>query len=265
MQNSSLQILFLGDIVSKLGRQGVKRFLQDHRDSYDLVIANCENTSGGKGISKNHAIDLKDAGIDIFTSGNHIWRKKDIIPYMEEYPILRPLNYPPGTPGYGSKIISLEDGTSIGVINIMGRIFMGNPTDCPFRAIENEIQRIKETTPLIFVDFHAETTSEKKAMGYFLDGKATCVVGTHTHIQTHDAQILPQGTGYITDAGMCGAFHSVLGVKSDIIISTYLTQRPALFEIESKGPTIVSYVHIDIDIETAKTTYIRGDYALYED
>jgi hypothetical protein len=265
MQNNSLQVLFLGDIVSKLGRRGIKRFLQDHRDQYDLVIANCENTSGGKGISKNHALELKEAGIDVFTSGNHIWRKKDIIPYMDELSILRPLNYPPNTPGFGCKIIPLEEDISIAVINLMGRIFMGNPIDCPFRLIEEEIQRVREITPLIFVDFHAETTSEKKAMGFFLDGKVSCIVGTHTHIQTHDAQILPQGTGYITDAGMCGAYHSVIGVQSDIIIQTYLTQRPSLFEVETKGPTIVSYVQVDIDIESSKTTYIRGDYALYED
>jgi len=265
MPNSSLQILFLGDIVSKLGRQGVKKFLHDHSNEYDLVIANCENTSGGKGISQNHAIDLQDSGVDVFTSGNHIWRKKDIFQHFEKYSILRPLNYPPGTPGTGSIVVTLEDGTKVGVVNILGRIFMGNPTDCPFRAIEKEICAMREITPLIFVDFHAETTSEKKAMGFFLDGKVSCMVGTHTHVQTNDAQILPQGTGYISDAGMCGPYHSVLGVKSDIIIQTYLTQRPALFEVETKGPTIVSYVHVDIDTESGNTSYIRGDYALYED
>ncbi|MCK5847808.1 MAG: TIGR00282 family metallophosphoesterase [Caldisericia bacterium] len=264
MPNKILKILFLGDIVGRLGRTGVIKFLHEHKKEYDYVIANCENASGGKGITKKNAAELLDGGVDFFTSGNHIWRKKEIVHSLDEYSIIRPLNYPPQTPGSGSIVKTINKDVKIGIINILGRVFMGNPIDCPFRTIEEELEKMKEITPIIFVDFHTETTSEKLAMGYFLDGKISCLVGTHTHIQTNDARILPEGTGYISDAGMCGPYQSVLGVKSDIIIETYLTQRPTFFEIESAGETIISYVSVEIDTETGKTTSINGNYVVYK-
>ena len=265
MQNNTLRIIFFGDIIGRPGRKALHRFMEEHRNEFDFCIANCENTSGGKGITKNHAAELLEAGIDVFTSGNHIWRKKEVIPHLDDYSIIRPLNYPQGAPGSGSIIMQFDSGFKIGVINILGRVFMGNPIDCPFRSIQSEIERISSITPIIFVDFYTETTSEKKAMGYFLDGKVSCMVGTHTHIQTNDAQILPKGTAYITDAGMCGPNNSIIGVKADIIIQNYLTQRPAFFEVETEGDLIVSYVIVEIDKDTGKALDIRGDYVLYKE
>jgi metallophosphoesterase (TIGR00282 family) len=201
-----MKVLFIGDIVGKSGRTAVKAFLPKFIERYkiDFVLANGENAAGGFGITEKVAAEIFSLGVHILTSGNHIWDKKEAIPYLyKESRILRPINYPPGVPGYGSFIHTTQDGVKVAVLNVSGRVFMSN-MDCPFRASEEEIKKIKELTNIIIVDFHAEATSEKMAYGYFLDGKVSAVIGTHTHVQTADEKILPGGTAYITDVGMTG-------------------------------------------------------------
>ncbi len=243
-----LKVLFIGDIVGRPGRTAVKALLPRFidRNRIDFVIANGENASGGFGITADTAKELLSSGIDVITSGNHIWDKKDIIPFIsKEDRLLRPLNFPPGVPGFGSVVASLPDGRTIGVINLQGRVFM-TATDCPFRAAEAEAGRMRQRTASIIVDFHAEATSEKVALGYYLDGKVSAVIGTHTHVQTADEKVLPGGTAYITDAGMTGPAESVIGVRKEQIVEKFLTQMPTRFEIPS-GPVLLSALVMDIN------------------
>jgi len=231
-----VNILFIGDIVGKPGRQAVSRELHRIVDRYnvDVVIANGENASGGFGITAESAKELFACGIHLFTSGNHIWDKKEALEYLKkEERIIRPANYPDGTPGKGSAVVTTPGGIKVGVINLEGRVFM-NSLECPFRTADREIAALSESTKVILVDFHAEATSEKTSLGWYLDGRVSAVVGTHTHVQTADERILTEGTAYITDAGMTGAFDSVIGVRKDEPIYKFLTQLPAKFEVAKK-------------------------------
>lgn len=228
-----MNIIMIGDIVGRPGRRAVKELLPSliREFQIDLVLANGENAAGGNGITPDLAEELYTFGVDILTMGNHVWDKKEILPYFEvENRIIRPANYPPGVPGKGFLVFPVTRNVKVGVLNLAGRVFLGN-LDCPFRCADAMLAEIKRQTPVIIVDFHAEATSEKQAMGWYLDGRVTAVLGTHTHIQTADERLLPAGTAYITDVGMTGPRDSVLGVKSEIILKKFITQMPARFEI----------------------------------
>ncbi len=243
-----VKLLFIGDIVGKPGRQAVARELHRLVDRHriDLVIANGENASGGFGITAETAKELFEMGVNLFTSGNHIWDKKDALEYItREERLIRPANYPPGTPGQGSAVIKTAGGLKVGVINLEGRVFMNN-LDCPFRTADREVERLRQETPVILVDFHAEATSEKSSLGWYLDGRVSAVIGTHTHVQTADERILTEGTAYLTDAGMTGAFESVIGVRKDEPIRKFLTQRPTKFEVAKKDIRLNGVV-IEVD------------------
>ncbi len=243
-----IKVLFIGDIVGSAGRNLVKDYLGCHRKEVNLCIANGENASGGVGLTPKIAEELFETGIDVITTGNHIWDKKEIIPHIDQYKnLLRPLNYPPQAPGHGSCIIKTDNDVTVGVINLAGRVFMPI-VDCPFQKVLEEIDIIKKRTSIIFVDFHAEATSEKVAMGRFLDGKVSAVFGTHTHIQTADECILPNKTAYITDVGMTGPSDSIIGVEVDIVLKRFLTgipygMKPAL------GKGVLSAVIVKISSE----------------
>jgi metallophosphoesterase (TIGR00282 family) len=248
-----VNLLFVGDIFGKVGRDLVQRALPRlvDRHELDLVIANAENSAGGFGVTRDIGEQLLKAGVDVMTSGNHVWDKKEAMDYIALEPrLLRPANYPVGVPGCGSLIAHTAHGHEVGVVNVMGRVFM-TAIDDPFRIAEREIAKIRERTPIVFVDFHAEATSEKIAMGWFLDGKASAVVGTHTHVQTADEQILPQGTAYLTDVGMTGPHDGVIGVERDPVISRFMTGLPARFEAASGNPKLHAVV-IEIDDETGR-------------
>lgn len=243
-----MNILFIGDIVGKPGRRAVRELLPSvvSRHKVDFVVANCENAAGGFGVTRDVVVELFKCGIDVLTSGNHIWDKKDVFDFIGAYDkLLRPANYPEGTPGFGSVVAVTAGGGTVGVLNLEGRIFM-RPIDCPFRAARVEIAKLKEKTKIVLVDFHAEATSEKQALGWFLDGSASAVVGTHTHVQTADERILPGGTAYMTDAGMTGSHDSVIGVKKEIIIERFLTGLPARFD-PAKGNVLFQGVVVSVD------------------
>ena len=215
-----IKILFLGDVIGKPGRNAVQSFIKTVEA--DFKIINGENLAGGIGITPSVAAEMLSMGVDVITTGNHIWKKKEIVPYlMEEQRVIRPLNYPPGTPGFGHTVVR-KGAKTLCVANIEGRVFM-NPIDCPFRAMEELITQADRSIPLI-VDFHAEATSEKIAMGWYLDGKAAAIFGTHTHVQTADERILPNGTGYITDVGMTGPADSVIGMDKKGIVQKFISQ-----------------------------------------
>jgi len=253
-----MKILFIGDIVCNVGRKTLKELLPNLADRYkiDLVIANGENAAGGFGITDKTADEIFRCGVHIMTSGNHIWDKKESIPYItKEHRILRPINYPPGAPGYGSIVHTLPNGTKAAVLNISGRVFM-SALDCPFRTGKEEIERLRESANIIIVDFHAEATSEKIAFGYFIDGKVSAVIGTHTHVQTADEKILPGGTAYITDVGMTGPSFSVIGIEKEQIVERFLLQMPMKFEV-AKGEGIMCAVVVEIDEKTGKSTAIQ--------
>ena len=221
-----VKVLFIGDIVGRIGRNLVKDYLSANKKDVDICIANGENASGGVGLTVKTADELFKAGIDVITSGNHIWDKKEIIPHFDNYKtLLRPANYPPRAPGKGSCIVKTSRNVEIGVINLAGRVFMP-VIDCPFRKSLEEIDQLKKDTSIIIVDLHAEATSEKVAMSKFLDGKVSALIGTHTHIQTADESILPNKTAYITDVGMTGPCDSVIGVEPDAVLKRFLTGIP---------------------------------------
>lgn len=240
----------IGDIVGRPGRRAVLENLSYLKQelNIDFVIANGENAAAGHGITKEIAKQLFAAGIDVFTMGNHVWNKKEIINYIEkENRILRPANYPPGTPGMGYNIFDTKQGYSIGVVNVSGRIFM-QELDCPFRTIDQILKEIKEKTNIIFVDFHAEATSEKVAMGWYLDGRVSAICGTHTHVQTADERILPDGSAYITDIGMTGPRDSVIGVCTDLVLEKFLTQMPRRFEVADTSYQL-NAVLVEVNLE----------------
>lgn len=253
-----MKILFIGDIFGKPGRHAANRFIPTLRDENDIAfcIANAENAAAGKGLTPDIVSELFDTGIDVLTSGNHIWHQKDIISYIDFQPrLLRPLNYPERVPGKGSGIYITANNHQIAVISLMGRIFM-RELDNPFYIVEKEIDILRQTTPIIIVDMHAEATSEKIAMGWFLDGKVSAVIGTHTHIQTADDTILPNGTAYITDCGMTGPYDSVIGVKKEIILDMFLTQMPIKHEVAS-GNIKLCGVILDIDLLSGRSNFIK--------
>jgi 2',3'-cyclic-nucleotide 2'-phosphodiesterase len=238
----SLQAAFLGDIVGQPGRDAIRTHLPRLRELHEinLVIANAENAAGGTGLTPPIIEELMELGIDILTTGNHVWAKREVIPELDRLPnVIRPANYPPGAPGRGSCLYQVGS-TTVAVLNLCGRVFM-NAIDCPFRAADEKVAELRELTPIIIVDMHAEATSEKLALGHFLDGRVTAVIGTHTHVQTSDARILPGGTAYLSDAGMTGPSDSVLGMRKDIIITRFLSQLPQKFEV-AKGPAVMEGV-----------------------
>jgi metallophosphoesterase (TIGR00282 family) len=253
-----MKILFIGDIVGKVGRVTTKALLPTivNRYKIDFIIANGENVAGGFGITDKTAADLFNIGIHVITTGNHVWDKKEFVSQISKIDnVLRPLNYPPGVPGYGSVVHTCSNGAKVAVINISGRVFMSH-IDCPFRTAKDEVEKLKTETKIIIIDFHAEATSEKIAFGYFMDGTVSAVIGSHTHVQTADEKILPGGTAYITDVGMTGPSHSVIGVEIDQVIQRFLTNIPTRFEA-AKGEGIFSAVVFDIDEKSGKSTAIQ--------
>ena len=253
-----MKVLFIGDIVGKVGRQAVSASLPGLVDMHniDLVIANGENVAAGFGLTESLVQDLFRMGVHVITTGNHVWDKKDFVGYIsKENRVIRPANFAPGVPGYGSILYTLTNGTKVGVVNLSGRIFM-TPVDCPFRTAQSEIERLQKDTKIIIIDLHAEATSEKVAFGYFVDGKVSAVIGTHTHVQTADEKILANGTAYITDVGMTGPAHSVIGIDVDQIIRRFLTGMPDRFET-AQGKGILSAVVIDINPDSGKASGIQ--------
>jgi len=243
-----MRLLFLGDVVGKPGRRAVVESVPHLVASMqlDLVVANCENASGGVGVDPKAAQELLKAGVDVLTSGNHIWAKRDIVDYLRDSDVLlRPLNFAPGSPGRGFTVRSSRSGVPVAVVNLIGRVFMGNYDD-PFRAADAALAALAGRAAVVLVDVHAEATSEKVAMGWYLDGRASAVIGSHTHVQTADERVLPEGTAYLSDAGMCGPRDSVIGVKRELVIERFLTQMPARFEVAS-GPALLQGALIDVD------------------
>jgi len=242
-----LRILMIGDIIGQPGRKTVRALVSDMRREHgiDVVIANGENTAGGFGLTLDTAHELLDSGVDIITSGNHIWDQKEMIPHLDEgLPVIRPANYP-DAPGRGSLV---QD--NVMVINLQGRVFMP-PLDCPFRTADRILAEAQESglSPVIIVDFHAEATSEKQAMGWYLDGRVAAVLGTHTHVGTVDTRILPKGTAYVTDVGMTGPVNSVIGSDSGAVLERFLTAMPHRLQVAG-GPTVLNSVLVDIDPES---------------
>ncbi len=256
-----MKILAIGDIVGRIGRDATMYYLEKHQSEYDLIIANGENAAHGNGMTRAVYQELTGYGIDGFTMGNHTWGCPDITTLMKyNNNIIRPANFDKDCPGRGSMILKAKNGALVGVINVIGRVYMPLPFDSPFTAVEREINILKNKTDFILVDFHAEATSEKISMGYFLDGKAAAVFGTHTHVQTADEKILPGGTGYITDLGMTGAVHSVLGMDKRIIVNRFLNGMPSKFELAT-GEGQFSGCEFEIDQATGKTINIKRIYA----
>lgn len=286
LKSQVFRILFIGDVIGRPGRVAVKAILPELKEQLRargsvplLVIANGENLAGGLGITPETADELYSCGVDLLTTGNHVWDRKEVLNYIDlDNRMLRPANYPQGTPGRGCAIIELGNGPDIGysildtdadnqgsgiedrtwrvaVFNLSGRIFM-DPLDDPFVAARDIASKLREKANAIILDFHAEATSEKVAMGWYLDGQVSAVIGTHTHVQTADERILPNHTAYITDVGMTGPMDSVIGVKKDLIIQKFLTQMPAKFDV-AKGDVMVCAVIVDIDLITGRAISIE--------
>jgi len=255
-----LIVLFLGDIIGAPGRKCLENYLDIliREESADVVIANGENAAGGIGITPEISDTLLRLGIDVITTGNHVFKKKEIIDYIEREPrLLKPANYPPDTPGNGCYIFSNKKtgGCEIAVFNLCGRVFIDN-FDCPFRTADKVLSFVSKKTPVIILDFHAEVTSEKMAIGWYLDGRVSAIIGTHTHIQTADERILNKGTAYITDVGMCGPRNSVIGVKKEIIVNRFINMMPHRFTV-ADSDNWISGVVIDIDETTGKANSIK--------
>ena len=260
-----MKILFIGDIVGKPGRRAVRELLPGivEENRIDFVIANCENAAAGFGVTAEIIEELNGALIDVLTSGNHIWDKKEVMGFIEDCEtLLRPANYPEGAPGRGSVVMTTQGGARIGVLNLAGRIFM-HPLDCPFRTADREIGILKKKADVIIVDMHAEATSEKIAMGWYLDGRVAAVLGTHPHVQTADDRILPGGTAYVTDVGMTGPFDSVIGIKKDVIMQRFLRQIPNKFDV-AKGDVRLQAVIVEIAPDGRAQRIQRLNVALEE-
>ncbi len=253
-----MKILLIGDIIGRPGRQVVQHWVPKLRDEYalDLVIANCENAAAGSGITPGTADEIFSAGVDVLTSGNHVWKKKEAFDLLKlDHRIIRPANYPEGAPGTGSTIVQGLSGQKVGVLNLMGRVFM-EPLDCPFRTADKELARLLLVTPVIIVDMHAEATSEKNAIGWHLDGRVSCVFGTHTHIPTADERILPRGTGFITDVGMTGPYDSVIGRRVDQILEKFLSGLPMRSDVAEGNVQLRGFL-VDIDPGTGKARSVE--------
>jgi len=255
----TLRVLMIGDVVGAAGRAMFQKHIDKIKRAYNInaVIVNGENCAHGRGITTKNVRFFEHNGVDVITSGNHIWRHKEIYPYLDEHSnLLRPANFPAAAPGVGATTFMVE-GHRIGVINLQGRVFMKELIDCPFYKAETLVNQLKEKTNIILVDFHAEATSEKMAMAFCLDGKVSGVVGTHTHVQTADERILPGGTAFLTDLGMTGSFNSMLGMKKEPIIYNFLTALPVKFIPDASMPLVLSGAWIEVDIQSGKALKIQ--------
>ena len=253
-----MKILFIGDIVGSPGRKAVQELVPviKKKEKIDFVIANSENAAGGSGLTPRLAEELFSYKVDVLTSGDHIWKKKEIMETLdEEKRLLRPANYPKGVPGSGWGVYSLKNEVKVGVVNLVGRVFMES-VECPFRVSREIIDEIRKETPIILVDIHAEATSEKIALSWYLDGLVSAIIGTHTHVQTADEHIYPKGTAYLTDAGMTGPHDSVIGRKVEQILARFITQLPTRFEMAEENVRLNGAV-ITIDEKTGKATEIK--------
>ena len=254
-----LRVLLIGDLVGAPGRAMFQKHVANLKNQFgaSVVIVNGENSARGRGITSRIVHSLRHSGADVITSGNHIWHDQEIYSYLgQNSDLLRPANFPSATPGVGVTTF-IKDGISIGVINVQGRVFMREFVDCPFKTVDSLLTYLKSRTNIIFVDFHAETTSEKIALGFHLDGKVTAVVGTHTHVQTADERILSQGTAFVTDLGMGGALNSMIGMKKESILRGYLTQMPQKFEVATEPPFVLSGVCVSVNVATGKAIGIE--------
>ncbi|MFA5092434.1 MAG: TIGR00282 family metallophosphoesterase [Candidatus Omnitrophota bacterium] len=252
-----MKILFIGDIVGSPGREAIKQLVNPLKKELgiDFVIANAENASGGSGITLKVTEDLFSSGVDVITSGDHIWKKAEIFELINrEERILRPLNYPSGAPGKGAAVFKAKNGVKVGVINVNGRVFM-EPLDCPFKTTLAACEELAKETKIIFVDIHAEATSEKVALGWYLDGKVSAVLGTHTHIQTADEKILPKGSAYITDVGMTGPYDSVIGRRVEDVLTRFLSLIPVRFEVAQENIQMHGAL-VEVDEKTGKAISI---------
>ena len=261
-----MNIMMLGDVYSTPGRTVLSEHLAELIEEYqvDFTIVNGENASGGNGLTKKNAAFLLSLPIDVLTMGNHVWNQREIADYIDDVPqIVRPANYPEPCPGKGFRIFE-KNGARIGVMNISGLVYMPAMGQCPFSVAEKIVNEYQDQFDILAVDFHGEATSEKLAMGYMLDGKASVVVGTHTHVQTSDYRVLPGGTAYITDLGMTGALNSVLGVQKDIIIESMKTKRPVRFEAEKEKPWQINGIVADIDEKTGLARSVKQVYKIYK-
>ncbi|MGE5560316.1 MAG: TIGR00282 family metallophosphoesterase [Chloroflexota bacterium] len=254
-----MKVLFIGDVVGEPGREAVRALLPElmRDEAFDFVIANGENAAGGVGITYETAQHLYDAGVDAITLGNHAWDRREALHLAaEDRRIVRPANYPPGAPGNGGVVLRVRDGLQIGIINLCGRVFSVPNLDCPFRTADALIETLSQETKCIIVDMHAEATSEKSALGWYLDGRVSAVLGTHTHVQTADERILPRGTAYITDVGMTGPRDSVIGMKRELVVERFLNQLPVRFEV-AQGEAIFSALSLEIDNFSGRATGVR--------
>jgi len=255
-----LRILLIGDIMGRPGRLAVQKLVPRWRSegAADFVLANVENCAGGKGVTASTVREILDAGVDIATTGNHVWDNRDVFSFIDSEPrMLRPANYLPDAevPGKGSTIIETENGISVGVINLQGRIFM-EALENPFHAADALVEELRQKTPIILVDFHAEATSEKQAMGWHLDGRVSAVFGTHTHVQTADERLLPQGTAYITDLGMTGALDSIIGMKPEEVLIRFRRGLPSRFEVAEKNVHVCGAL-VTVEIATGRALSIE--------
>jgi len=254
-----LNILIVGDVVGKSGRRVLLANLPTFRvdNEIDFVVVNAENAAAGFGITQSIATELLDQGIDVLTSGNHIWDKREALDFIDQEPrLLRPHNYPNEIPGSGWVVVDSELGVRVGILNTMGTVFMHPGLDCPFRCADEVLAAKPDDLNVVLVDFHAEATSEKQAMGWYLDGRVTAVVGSHTHVPTADEQVLPQGTAYISDLGMTGCYDSVIGMNKEKVLRRFVQKLPERFEV-ANGPATLCGVIIEIDPETGKSISIR--------
>ena len=253
-----MKLLYFGDVVGKPGRRAVTSRLPAlvRDEAIDFVVANAENTAGGIGVDPGSARELLSAGVHALTSGNHVWAKREIYDYLDSSDrLLRPVNFAPGVPGRGYGLYETAAGVPVAVVNLIGRVFMG-PAECPFRAADEVLARIADRARVILVDMHAEATSEKVAMGRYLDGRVSAVIGSHTHVQTADEEIFAGGTAYLTDTGMCGPSSSVIGMRTEQVVKRFLDQLPVRFEIGGGAPLLQAVV-VDVDEETGKACDIR--------
>jgi metallophosphoesterase (TIGR00282 family) len=254
----TIKILVIGDTVGKPGREACKRLIPKLKDEHgiDFVVVNGENLASGSSITRDTVNEVFSSGADVITSGDHIFRKKEAAALAEENPcILRPLNYPKGVPGHGFVVATAPSGVKVAVVNLLGRVFL-QTVDCPFQTIETALKTIKSQAKVVLVDFHAEATSEKVAMGWFLDGQVSAVYGTHTHIQTSDETILPKGTAYMTELGMSGPYRSVIGRDIEQVLYRFRTQLPGPMEVATEDARLSGAI-IEIDIETGKAVAIQ--------
>jgi metallophosphoesterase (TIGR00282 family) len=253
-----MRILILGDVVGRPARRAVRDLVPSliQQEQVSLVVANAENAAGGMGVDINSAKELQSAGVNVLTSGNHIWKKKEIYAYLDQdETLLRPANFPAGAPGKGW-CVWRHNGLRALVVNVQGRVFMPNHVEDPFRCVDEILRHQRESSPVVIVDMHAEATSEKSAMGWYLDGRVSVVFGTHTHVQTADERLLPGGTAYITDVGMCGPVDSVIGLERETVIRGFISQLPRQFEV-AKGNVVLQGIIVEVDDATGKARAIR--------